>query len=74
MMGKRLKVVTYKELAKKLRHAGYQIIRTSKHPVYYKQEGNITIPVPDHPGDVPKGLLRKIIKDMGITIEEFNRL
>ena len=74
MMSKRLRVVTYKELAKKLSHAGYQMIRTSKHPVYYKQEGNITIPVPDHPGDVPKGFLRKIIKEIGIAIEEFNRL
>lgn len=70
----RLRLITYKELAKKLRHAGYQMIRTTKHPVYYKEEGNITIPVPHHPGDVPKGLLRRIIKEMGITVEEFNRL
>jgi len=30
--------------------------------------------VPQHPGDVPKGTLRAIIREMGITVEEFNNL
>jgi predicted RNA binding protein YcfA (HicA-like mRNA interferase family) len=30
--------------------------------------------VPIHPGDLPKGTLRGIIRDAGLTVEEFNRL
>jgi predicted RNA binding protein YcfA (HicA-like mRNA interferase family) len=66
--------VSYRELASKLRHAGYVEIRTSRHPVYYLASRNITVPVPRHPGDVPIGTLRAIVREMGITVEDFNRL
>ena len=66
--------VTYRGLAMKLRHAGYVEIRTSRHPVYYLEKKNITVPVPRHPGDVPIGTLRAIIREMDATIEEFNAL
>jgi hypothetical protein len=55
-------------------YAGYVEIRTSRHPVYYLAEKNLTIPVLQHPGDVPKGKLRTIIPEMDITVEEFNGL
>ena len=66
--------ISHRELARRLRRAGYQEIRTTRHPVYYLAEKNITIPVPQHPGDVPKGTLRTIIREMGLTVEEFNDL
>ncbi|HEY3319986.1 MAG TPA: type II toxin-antitoxin system HicA family toxin [Planctomycetota bacterium] len=66
--------VSYRNLARKLKRAGYIEIRTSRHPVFYLAEKNLTIPVPRHPGDVPKGTLRAIIKEMGISIEDFNNL
>ncbi|MHB8521491.1 MAG: type II toxin-antitoxin system HicA family toxin [Limisphaerales bacterium] len=49
-------------------------MRTSRHPVYYLAEKNVTIPVPNHPGDVPNGTLRAIIREMGLTVEEFHAL
>ncbi|MCX7002016.1 MAG: type II toxin-antitoxin system HicA family toxin [bacterium] len=58
----------------KLRRAGYREIRTNRHPVYYLEEQNVTIPVPRHPGDVPIGTLRAIIREMDVTVEEFNAL
>ncbi len=66
--------ITHRNLARKLRRADYVEIRTSRHPVYYLAEKNITIPIPNHPGDVPKGTLRAIVREMGITVEEFNSL
>lgn len=66
--------ISHRELARKLRRAGYVEIRTRRHPVYYLAEKNITIPVPRHPGDVPKGTLRAIIREMGIPVKEFNQL
>lgn len=66
--------LSHRELVRKLRRAGYVEIRTSRHPVYYLAERDLTIPVPSHPGDVPKGTLRAIIREMGISVEEFNAL
>ena len=58
--------ISHRELARKLRRAGYVEIRTSRHPVYFLAERDITIPVPRHPSDVLKGTLRAIIREMGI--------
>jgi len=66
--------VSYRELAAKLRRAGYKEIRTKRHPVYYLAEKDITIPVPRHPGDVPIGTLRAIVREMGLSAKEFNAL
>jgi predicted RNA binding protein YcfA (HicA-like mRNA interferase family) len=66
--------ISHQELARKLRRAGFAEIRTSRHPVYYLAEKNLTIPIPRHPGDVPKGTLRAIVRELGISIEEFNNL
>ena len=66
--------ITHRELARKLRRAGYVEIRTTRHPVFYLASRSITIPVPRHPGDVPIGTLRAIVREMGLSPEEFNRL
>lgn len=66
--------VSYRQLAAKLKRAGYEEIRTSRHPVYYLAERDATIPVPRHPGDVPIGTLRAIVREMGISVDEFNAL
>ena len=63
-----------RELARKLKRAGYVEIRTSRHPIYYFAPKNLTIPVPNHSGDVPKGTLRAIVREMGIGVERFNGL
>ena len=66
--------ISHGELARKLRRAGFIKIRTRRHPVYYSAEKDLTIPIPSHPGDVPKGTLRAIIREMQITVEEPNTL
>ena len=66
--------VSYRQLASKLKRAGYREIRTSRHPVYYFAEKDITIPVPRHPGDIPIGTLRAIVREMELSVEEFNSL
>ncbi|MGA2222419.1 MAG: type II toxin-antitoxin system HicA family toxin [Verrucomicrobiia bacterium] len=66
--------ISHRELARKLIHAGFVEIRTSRHPVYYHAAKDLTIPIPRHPGDVPKGTLRAIIREMGLTVDEFSEL
>lgn len=67
----KLPTTSYKALHKKLKSAGFKLIRTSKHPVYFCAEKDLTIPVPNHPGDIPKGTLRAIIRQMEISVDEF---
>jgi len=66
--------ISHRELARKLRRAGFVEIRTKRHPVYYSAEKDLTVPIPTHPGEVPKGTLRSIIREMQITVKEFNAL
>ena len=66
--------ISHRELARKPKRAGFVVIRTTHRPVYYCAERDLTIPIPSHPGDVPKGTLRTIIREMQITVEQFNDL
>ncbi|MBI3414926.1 MAG: type II toxin-antitoxin system HicA family toxin [Verrucomicrobia bacterium] len=66
--------ISHRELARKLRRVGFVEIRTRRHPVYYSAEKDLTIPIPMHPGDVPKGTLRSIIREMQLSVEEFTAL
>ncbi|NUQ56894.1 MAG: type II toxin-antitoxin system HicA family toxin [Candidatus Paceibacter sp.] len=71
----RLKPISYEKFARKLERAGYVPIRKSKHTIYFQPTKQITIPLPHkHHGDIPKGLLHKLIKEMRISLEEFERL
>lgn len=45
--------ISHRELARKLRRAGYVEIRTSRHPVFWLATGNLTIP--SHSGNEPAG-------------------
>ena len=66
--------ISHRELARKLKRANFVLIRTSRHQVYYSAEKDLTIPIPNHPGDVPKGTLRTIIRQLGLTVDEFQGL
>ena len=63
------------EVMRVLEKKGFRLIRQSgSHAVYRHLDGRWTT-VPIHPGkDVAKGTLCKILKDIGITVEEFERL
>ena len=70
----RLKPVKPRQLIKLLKKLGYREVRVhGSHHIFEK--GDITITVPVH-GDeeIGRGLLRKIIRDLDLTVEEFFRL
>lgn len=69
----KLPVLTGKDLIKILNKIGFNVIRTKGSHIRLKhQDGRVTT-VPIHKGvDLPKGLLRKIIReDIKITLEKF---
>ncbi|MEX2091002.1 MAG: type II toxin-antitoxin system HicA family toxin [Candidatus Paceibacterota bacterium] len=71
----RAKPISYEVLTKKLQRGGYVPIRKTKHTIYFNPTKEVTVPIPHkHQSDVPKGLLHKIIKEMKLSVEEFNEL
>jgi predicted RNA binding protein YcfA (HicA-like mRNA interferase family) len=64
--------ISHRESARKLRSAGFVEIRNPPPPRLLPARQDLTIPIPMHPGDVPRGTLRSIIREMRITVEDFN--
>ncbi|MCS7240923.1 MAG: type II toxin-antitoxin system HicA family toxin [Candidatus Bipolaricaulota bacterium] len=61
-------------MIKVLERLGFTRIRQSgSHAVFPHPDCRWTT-VPIHSGDVAKGTLRRILKDTGITVDEFERL
>jgi len=75
-MSDKLPVISGKELLALLEKFGFNIIRVKgSHHRMKHIDGRITT-IPVHKNDpIPKGLLRKIIReDLLISLEEFNKL
>jgi predicted RNA binding protein YcfA (HicA-like mRNA interferase family) len=71
----RLTILTGKELIKFLEYLHFQEIRIngSHHRLKHKDGRVTTVPVHGN-SSLPKGLLRKIIReDLGLSLEEFNK-
>lgn len=67
--------VSVDKVIKTLRRAGFQIVRQrGSHLILEHADGRMTI-VPMHRGeDIGVGLLRKILRDAELTLEEFQNL
>jgi len=65
------------DVIRKLRKAGFIFDRHAKgsHEIWYNPQTHRRTVVPNHPGkDVPKGTLRAIIRQAGLTVDEFIKL
>jgi len=71
----RLKPLPSRKVIKALESLGFKKIRQKGSHVFFKHlDGRATV-VPIHKGeDIGRGLLRNIIKDTGLTKEDFLRL
>ena len=71
----KLPTVTANEVIKALEKIGFQKVRQKGSHVRMKHEDNRVVTVPVHKGKtIGKGLLRKILKDAELTVEEFIKL
>ena len=72
----KLPVVSGEETVRALARAGFVFRRqASGHKILRHPETRVTVPVPIHGGkDLRPGTLRSIIRDAGLTVEEFIRL
>lgn len=69
----KLPVVSGEKAIKAFTKAGWRFDRqTGSHVILRKEGSPITLSVPLHK-EIKKGLLRSLIKDAGMTVEEFLR-
>lgn len=71
----RLRLVPYRELCRVAEAAGFQWVRRAgSHNTFRNAEGRIVV-IPDHGSRViVRPLLRKIVRDMGLSVEEYHRI
>jgi predicted RNA binding protein YcfA (HicA-like mRNA interferase family) len=71
----RLKLLPYRDLAKVAEAAGFEWVRCRvSHNTFRSADGRIIV-IPDHGKQViVRPLLRKLIRDMGLTVDEYNQL
>ena len=72
----KLPVVNGREAAQAFRRDGFVVDhQTGGHLILWHPEKRVSIPVPLHGGrDLKPGTLRRLIRDAGLTIEEFRQL
>ena len=60
-------------LRERLRAAGCVLVRQGKgsHEIWMHPQTRIRVTIPNHPGDMPEGTLRAIIRMAGFTPQEF---
>lgn len=69
----RLSGFRYRDIVKKLRALGFAFDRQAagSHEIWYNAETDRYTTVPNHPGDMPEGTLRAILRQAGVDPEEF---
>ena len=68
----KLPSLSYKEVVSLLTSVGYKMMRQKGSHVRFSHEYKSSITVPKHP-KIAKGLLRKILRDAEIRIEEVQK-
>jgi predicted RNA binding protein YcfA (HicA-like mRNA interferase family) len=69
----RLAGFRYREIVKRLKQWGFEFDRQAagSHEIWYNPTTHRYTTIPNHPGDMPEGTLRAILKQAGIETEAF---
>lgn len=69
----RLAGFRYRDIEAKLRKAGFVFDRQAKgsHEIWWNPITRKRTTLVNHPGTIPEGTVRAIIREAGLTIEEF---
>jgi len=65
--------LSYGDVARRLRAAGFEFDRTAKgsHEIWRNVLDGHRTTVPHHPGVVPEGKVRAIVRQAGLSVAEF---
>ena len=69
----RLAGFRYREIVRRLRLLGFEFYRQAagSHEIWFHRANNLYTTIPNHPGDMPEGTLRAILKQAGVSVDEF---
>jgi len=69
----RLAGFKYREIIKKLKKLGFEFYHQAagSHEIWFNKTTILYTTIPNHPGDMPEGTLKAILKQAGITTEDF---
>jgi len=69
----RLAGFRYRDIVRRLKLFGFEFDRQAagSHEIWYNQTTGHYTTIPNHPGDMPEGTLRAILKQARIIPEEF---
>ncbi len=69
----RLTGFRYKEIVKRLKNFGFRFDRQAagSHEIWFNLTTGRYTTIPNHPGDMPEGTLRAILKQAGINPNDF---
>ncbi len=64
---------SYRRIARRLKTFGFAFDRQAagSHEIWFNSRTNRYTTLPNHPGDIPEGTLRAILKQANISPEEF---
>lgn len=69
----RLSGFSYRQITKRLKAFGFAFDRQAagSHEVWYWERSDRYTTIPNHPGDMPEGTLRAILRQAGIEPSDF---
>ena len=67
----RLAGFKYREIAKRLRQLAFDRQAAGSHELWFNPHTNRYTTIPNHPGDMPEGTLRAILKQAHIDAKTF---
>jgi len=69
----RLAGFRYRQIVKKLKALGFEFFRhaAGSHEIWHNPSTGRFTTIPNHPGDMPEGTLRAILKQADVTPEDF---
>lgn len=69
----RLAGFSYRELVKRLKQFGFEFHRQAagSHEIWRNADSNRYTTIPNHPGDMPEGTVRAILRQANVDVEIF---
>ncbi|MDD4627717.1 MAG: type II toxin-antitoxin system HicA family toxin [Syntrophomonas sp.] len=70
----KITIISPKEMVSVLKQLGFEEIRqTGSHKLFNRPDGRNTV-IPMHSKDLKRGLIKAILKDIGLSIEDYERI
>ena len=69
----RLAGFSYRDIVRRLRQLGFEFRRQAagSHEIWHNASTGKFTTIPNHPGDMPEGTLRAILKQGGVSVDAF---